>query len=320
MHGDAIAWQKAARGKLAELTGYKREGVPSAVLHSGEFKLPGGLLRRRVYLRARSGVDVPVHLISSTIRAKNMPVMICLQGTNSGVHLSWGEVHAPDDIDKQLKGYDIAVQAAKRGYLAVAIEQSGFGERGERNLAIGSEHPRTDAAMRAFLIGRSVLGERCSDVSSVVDWLIDQRKQVGIDPAHIHIMGHSAGGSVAMYAAALDERIVAVLACGCLGFIRETIGRRRNDGQQIIPGILNWMETADIVGLIAPRAFVTVAGETDHIWPASGAIKVVEEAKAVYSALGASDRIVAIGAPGGHFFRPELSWRALDDVRTKGLG
>jgi len=77
------------------------------------------------------------------------------------------------------------------------------------------------------------------------------------------------------------------------------------------------METADVIGLIAPRAFVTVAGETDHIWPASAARNVVEEARAIYSALGAAGQIDCAGASGGHFFRPELSWRTLDDVLAK---
>ena len=228
--------------------------------------------------------------------------MICLQGTNSGAHISWGETRVPDDADKKAKGYDIALQAARRGYLAVAVEQSGFGERIERDPDLQSEGSRVDAAMRAFLLGRTLIGERCSDISSVVDWLVDQQAALAIDPARIHIMGHSGGGTVAMYATALDVRIAAVLACGCLGFIRDTIGRRRDiQGQQVIPGILNWMETADIVGLVAPRAFVTVAGETDHIWPASAARHVVQEARAIYAALGAAGQIDCAGASGGIF-------------------
>jgi dienelactone hydrolase len=169
-----------------------------------------------------------------------------------------------------------------------------------------------------MLLGGSLVGERCSDVSAVIDWVLAQHAALRIDPKRIHAMGHSSGGTIAMFSAALDPRITAVLACGCVGFIRDTIGRRRDDnGQAVIPGILNWMEMADVVGLIAPRPFVTVAGDIDHIWPAAGAEAVTAEAKAVYSALRATEFIDCISAPGGHSFRPEQSWQAFANVLAR---
>jgi dienelactone hydrolase len=308
---DVSTWQAVARAKLAELSGYLRASKPPAVSHQTDAALPGGLSRRTIYLHARAGVDIPIHLIASEKPIRPRPVMICLQGTNTGAHLSWGEVLFPADVSKTALGYDIAIQAAKRGYLAVAVEQIGFGERGERQIKPRSAAPCVDATMHALLLGRSLLGERCSDVSAVIDWLVAEQDMLGIDIAQTHIMGHSAGGSVALFAAALDTRVAAVLACGCVGFIRETIGRRRDDqGQNVIPGILNWLEMGDIVGLIAPRPFITVAGESDHIWPAAGCAAVMAEATSIYSRLDAAGRLHCVSAPGGHGFRPELSWEA----------
>lgn len=307
---DAAAWQESARAKLAELTGYAHAAAPPELVQEERFPLADGLSRRRVYLRAQRGLDIPVHIIAPTTMDAPRPVMICLQGTTTGVHLCWGEVKFPDDIDKRRNGYDYATQAAKRGYIAIAIEQSCFGERTERQIRPRSPSPCIDATLHAMLLGRSLMGERCSDVSAVIDWLTAEHEALDVDPSRIHVMGHSSGGAVAMHAAALDLRIGAVLACGCLGFIRDTFGRRRDDlGQEVIPGILNWMEIADVVGLIAPRPFVTVAGQADHIWPASGATAVVAEAKKVYAALGAPEKIVCVAEPGGHTFRPVVSWR-----------
>ena len=308
---DVAAWQAQARRKLAELAGYQRIDVTPTAIHDSAVPLPGGGVRRRLYLRARRGVDLPIHIIAPSSKTPGLlPVMICLQGTNSGAHLSWGDVRLP--ADAEAKGYDFALQATARGYIAVALEQSCFGERAERIIAPRSEAPCVDATMHALLLGRSLLGERAADVSAVVDWLIAESASLGADPARIHVMGHSAGGSVALFAAALDERIGAALACGCIGPIRDTIGRRRdNQGQNVIPGILQWLELADVIGLVAPRPFATVAGESDPIWPAAGARKAVEEARAVYAALGASSRLRVESAPGAHFFRPEESWKAL---------
>lgn len=312
---DVAAWQAQARRKLAELAGYQRGDLVPPAIHDSTTALPGGGTRRRIYLRARRGVDLPIHIIAPKAPTRSapsglMPVMICLQGTNSGAHLSWGEVRMP--ADAEAKGYDFALQAAARGYIAVALEQSCFGERAERSISPRSEAPCVDATMHALLLGRSLLGERAADVSALVDWLIAESAALGADSARIHVMGHSAGGSVALFAAALDERIGAVLACGCIGPIRDTIGRRRdNQGQNVIPGILQWLELADVIGLVAPRPFATVAGEDDPIWPASGARAAIEEARAVYVALGASSRLRVESAPGAHFFRPDESWKAL---------
>jgi dienelactone hydrolase len=310
---DVAAWQTLARAKLAELAGYRREPAAPSVAHQAEFPLPNGGVRRRVYLRARAGVDIPTHLFAPRERVPAAPVMLCLQGTNGGAHLSWGEVRLPADAD--MAGYDFALQASARGYLAVAIEQSCFGERAERAIVPRSEAPCVDATMHALLLGRSLLGERCADVSAVVDWLFAEAPALAIDPARIYAMGHSAGGSVAMFAAALDPRIAGALACGCVGFVRDTIARRRdNQGQNVIPGILNWLEIADVVGLVAPRPFVTVAGETDPIWPAAGALRVCDEARAIYAKLGATKRLRCVTEPGGHMFRPQSSWEAWDST------
>lgn len=312
------SWEKSAREKLADLTGYSRDSVVPKIIGDDSFALPDGLVRRRVYLSVRTGVVVPVHLIAATTSSGPRAAMICLQGTNTGAHLSWSEARFPADVDKNAQGYDFAVQAARRGYLAVAIEQSCFGERAEQQISPRSAEPCVDATMHALLLGRSLLGERCYDVSRVCDWLIAQAKELDILPDQVHIMGHSAGGSVALFAAALDKRIGAVLACGCIGYIRETIGRRRDSqGQNVVPGILNWFELADVVGLIAPRPFVTVAGDSDHIWPSSGAKAVVEEARRIYALCGAAECIACETAPGGHMFRPELSWRTFEKTLNK---
>lgn len=306
---DVRAWQAKAREKLAELAGYQRATSIPEVVGDEIFPLPGGLVRRRIYLRIRQGVDIPIHLVASPDSAFPKPVMLCLQGTNSGAHISWGEARFPADLEKAEGSYAFALQAAERGYLAIAIEQSCFGERAEKAIRPRSAAPCVDAMMHALLLGRSLMGERCSDVSAVIDWLHAAAAALQIDTARIHAMGHSAGGSVALFSAALDERIAAVLACGCIGYIRDTIGRRRDDqGQNVIPGILSWMEMGDVIGLVAPRPLVSVAGEQDPIWPADGAAAVFADANSIYHALNAANRIVLVQEAGAHFFRPRISW------------
>ena len=216
----------------------------------------------------------------------------------------------PADPLKIAAGADYARQAVAQGYAAVCIEQSAFGERRERSLPRASADPCIDTANHALLLGRTLLGERVSDVSAVIDWLAAEAGTLALDPTRIAVMGSSSGGSTAVFAAALDPRLSAVLAGGCVGFIRETIARRGDSsGQNVVPGILNWLEFDDIVGLIAPRPFLIVSGDTDHIWPHAGAAEVVESAQQIYKAFGAGEAIRAVAASGGHRFYPKLAWQ-----------
>lgn len=312
---DPAAWQAEARSRLAALTGFRESRPTPHVIAAGEPVMADGLVRRHLYLRVGEQADVPVDLVWSAGATGPLPAMICLQGTNAGAHLSWGEARMPADPIKIAGGLDFARQAARRGYLAVCVEQMCFGERRETLLRPRSPDPCIDASMHALVLGRTLLGERVGDVASVVDWLVASAD--GADPppepARIRVMGNSAGGTTALHAGALDTRIGAVLACSCIGRIGETVAVRAHpSGQNVVPGILDWMELEDVVALIAPRPFLTVAGDRDHIWPAAMAETVVDAARGVYAAIGAPDAIAAVPVPGPHRFYPDVAWPAFD--------
>ncbi|MCX7353318.1 MAG: alpha/beta hydrolase fold domain-containing protein, partial [Alphaproteobacteria bacterium] len=313
---DPRAWQLQAREKLRALTGYPASRAAPVARNRTDHPLPGGLKRRRVYLRLWNGADAPVDAVWRKGDGRR-PVMICLQGTNSGSHLSWGEARMPPDPVKIAGGGDYARQAVARGYVAICLEQSCFGERAERHIVPRSASATIDAANHAFLLGRSLLGERAADVSSLVDWLAadgaGRGLDLAVDPARIFVMGNSAGGSVALHAASLDVRIAGVLASGCVGFVRDTIARRRDDSaQNVVPGLLNWLETDDVVALVAPRPLLVISGIRDHIFPYAGAASVVESARRVYQAMGAGGNLTAVPADGPHRFYPKVAWPAFE--------
>jgi dienelactone hydrolase len=317
---DPAQWQDAAREKLAELTGFVTSGAAPAVRRTEDREAGAGLGRKSVYLDGGPGRDLPVNLVWQDDGGWPRPVMICLQGTNSGAHMSWGEARMPADPLKIANGGDYARQAAMRGYLAVCLEQACFGERVERRLPSRAGGPCASAAHHALLLGRTLLGERAGDVSVVTTWLRENAADMGVDPEKIFVMGHSAGGSTALFAGALDTRIAGVIAAGCVGFVRDTIAARQDlEGQNVIPGILNWLEIDDVVALCAPRPFLTIAGKSDHIWPFDQAEAVVASARQVYDALGAGERIAALPGPGGHRFYPEIAWDAFAQVSDPRL-
>ena len=310
---DTHEWQRKARAKLVELTGYGRFGGGPGVNYERNLTNRDGLKHRSLYLKVRNGLDLPIRMIwdDEIQTGEPVPVFICLQGTNSGMHLSWGEYRMPADPIKIYNGADFARQIARLGYLAICLEQSCFGERQEKLLSPKSPTPCIDAANHALLFGRSLLGERVSDVSSVVNWLLEGSVGLSIDTKRIYVMGSSAGGTTALFSGALDTRISGILAAGCIGFFRDTaLVRRDNEGQNVVPGILRWFELDSVVSLCAPRPFVTVSGNEDHIWPYKGAESVVESARLVYKNLKASKVLIAAEGKGGDRFYPKIAWSA----------
>jgi pimeloyl-ACP methyl ester carboxylesterase len=84
------------------------------------------------------------------------------------------------------------------GYAVLAYDQSGFGARMTETQHFYSRYPQW-----------SHMGRMVDDVSSAVDML---QKDKIVDPDKISLYGYSMGGSVALYAAALDPRIKSVVS------------------------------------------------------------------------------------------------------------
>ena len=127
-------------------------------------------------------------------------------------------------------------QAAKKGYISVGIEQAGYGERGERKLWKRSTEKTIDASNHLLLLGKTLMGYGASDISSVIDWLLYQNNFFEVNKNRLYLFGHSSGGTLALYASALDIRIKGTLASGSVGNISETVGvRGAPSGDKIIP-------------------------------------------------------------------------------------
>ena len=150
------------------------------------------------------------------------------------------------------------------------------------------------------------------------DILGKEIKDMGLDPARIHVMGNSAGGEAGLYAAALDSRIGAVIASGCVGAYRDTIGCRSGCADAVIPGILQWLENDDVLRLCAPRPLVVVSGVNDHLYPFSGAAAMAAAAGDIYGAMGVPEMLCAVSGPGGHRFYPDQVWPAFMEMTGQG--
>tara|TARA_R110000782_G_scaffold137977_17_gene230490 strand:+ start:5245 stop:6351 length:1107 start_codon:yes stop_codon:yes gene_type:complete len=311
-------WQIKAREKLIELMSYDRSLIKVNEKYKKQLPSIKGVKRLRYYLEGFDGNDIPVTLLWSD-KVNIHSILICLAGSASGVHLLWGESLMPSDPDRLLMGADVGLQAVENGFLAVCIEQRCFGEREERELKPRSSARCVDSFMHSLLIGRTLIGENVTDVSTVISWLETYSLPAEVtNRKNVWLYGHSTGGTHAVYSAAVDERIKGVIASGCISPITESLLKRRNpEGDAILPGFLKWFEYHDLVCLCAPKPFIAIGGKKDHIFPYPEMLKVIKKASQVYKVFNAENNIHVITGHEGHRMYTEEMWHIVKNYVPK---
>jgi len=113
-------------------------------------------------------------------------------------------------------------------------------------------------SLRAFLVGKTIIGLRIDDTIRAMDWL-SSRKDV--DRKAITVYGNGPLGMVALHAAALDTRISKVVAANTLASYLMIVDQpvHRNVSEVVIPGVLLYYDTDDLLIALHPRPVVYVS-------------------------------------------------------------
>ena len=272
---------------------------------------------RQFLFRAEPHADVPGHLLTprGAPPAAGWPVMICLQGHSTGMHISLGRAKFEGDQAGIDGGRDLALQALRRGMAALVMEVRCFGLRqdgrpsGIQMGIAGCRH----AAMAALLLGRTAIGERCWDIARAID-LVESGALGSLDARRIGITGNSGGGTLSYWAACLDERIAACMPSCYFCPMADSIGRIGHCECNYVPGALLEFDLPDLAGLIAPRPLVIVAGQRDEIFPVEAVRRGFRTVQRIYAAAGRADACRLCVGPEGHRYYPDLAWPALAEL------
>lgn len=296
-------WKIKSRKKLIELLKIKND-LYCKEISTQNIKINNELLRKKIYIEFAKNRQAPIDIITDRNRTSFKGIIICMQGTNSGAHLNIGKKLMPADVYKLNNKSDIAIQAAKFGFIAVSFERIGFGERREQNLKKANTSPTLDISMHFLMNGKTLLGETVNEILTLSKWLSKR-----FNNTNIWLKGYSAAGTAAITAAAVDEKNIKGIAVGgCVGPIFETLLKRGSTGYNDIPEIVNYFDFDTIISLISPRPCIIVAGKHDHIWPHKLAIKVINKAKKVFNEDNANDKLILLKGLKGHTYYPELLW------------
>jgi dienelactone hydrolase len=205
------------------------------------------------------------------------------------------------------RGEHVHITLARDGFVVLAYDQIGFGTRIEEAEKFYERHPHW-----------SLLGKMVADARSAVDVLL---KQPWVDPDRVFVLGYSLGGSVALHAAALDERIAGVVSVAGFTPMRLDTASKGTGGiarysqwHALLPrlGFFVGQEERvpydyhEVLGLIAPRPVLAVAPRGDIEATFADVMAALDRVEKVYTLLGAPGKLLRFTPDDYNRYSPEL--------------
>ena len=307
---DFVRWQRAFRPRLCQALGIDVIETALAGYQPKARRLKrqdlGDHVREEWVLQTEPTVRLPFYLLRPKGVRGPLPLVLTPHGHNHP-HIYAGIARTKDEENSIRDGErDIAVQAVREGYLAIAPTTRGFGET--RTAADLKEEKLSSCRtmlVHGLLVGRTPVGERVWDMSRLIDWALAEQDA---DPRRIAITGNSGGGTVSLFAAACEVRItVAVPSCFFCTFAG-SIGSIFHCDCNYVPGILRLGEMDDVAGLIAPRPVSIIAGKEDGIFPIRHVRTAFRRLKHIYAVAGVPNLCQLHVGDGGHRYYKAGAW------------
>jgi dienelactone hydrolase len=148
------------------------------------------------------------------------------------------------------------------------------------------------------MLGLNTLTLNVFDLMRCIDYLTTRPE---VDPERIGCAGLSYGGTLTLFASALDERIKVAVVSGYLtSLFEQALVRGDTCGQQTVPQLLRWGELSDVACLVAPRALLIESGTDDQGFGIAAARQAFAEVQRLYDVLSIPERVAQHVFEGGH--------------------
>jgi len=284
-------WRQRLKTVFTELLGGFPEKAPDLNAKVIEETDCGDYIRQRVEYTSSAPFVFPAYILIPKHAQGKLPAVIACHGHGYGSKDLVGL--NPDGSPKQGDpGYqkNFAIELVKRGFLVAAPELLGFGDMRLRENT--GQDPNQNSCYRIatnlLMAGKTLAGQRIDQIRRTIDYLATRPDA---DTDRIGVMGISGGGLVCSYAAAVDERLKAVVVSGYTNTFQKSILSIHHCIDNFIPGILNYAEMPDLISLIAPRPLMIESGTKDHIFPIEATREALGKIGQVYALLNARDRL-----------------------------
>jgi len=270
-------------------------------------KSDGFILEKFVF---DNGVDsrVPGYLLIPENATEPAPAILVMHGHGSSKENILGTEPSSQSVGPML---------ARNGFVVMAIdsyfngERRGTGPAGRMEMQRGEGVKRMDQELSLFKInlwfGRSLWGMQLRDEQIALDYLTSRPE---VDKSRIGATGMSMGSTRSWWLAAIDDRVKVVVGVACFTRYKELIAQRRLRAHGIyyfVPGMLQHFDTEAVMGLIAPRPFLALTGDSDGGSPLDGIYVLEKKLKDVYSLYGKADNFRSIIYKNtGHVYTDEM--------------
>lgn len=307
-------WKNEIKAKFCELIGLDKIKENACELN---FEIESevqkdGYKQIRFTIESEKDCVIPVYILIPDSGKDKYPVAITMQGHSSGFHNSIGEPKSEKEEEYALGRGQFAVQAVKRGYIAVAIEQRGMGELRPLEHLRNMSQMCAYEAMTAIMMGRTLVAERVWAISRVIDALSNFSQ---CDLSDIFITGNSGGGTISYYAACLDERIkLSAPSCAVCTY-KGSILNIFHCACNYIPDAYNWFEMGDLSCMIAPRKLLVISGKDDAIFPIDEAKKAYITIQKIFEKEGVPQNCKMLVTDKDHYWYEDVVWNGIKQMR-----
>ena len=307
-------WRKAFDGRLRALLGRFPEPVPLEP-EIAETVDCDDHVREKVYFDSEKYATVAAYvLIPKDLRpGERRPGILAAHGHGRGKADICG-VYATEEEQQHVQAlnYDYARQFARRGYVVIAPDWRGFGERSSpADWARPGRDPCNVNYMAMGYLGYHLLALQVWDGMKCVDYL---QSRPEVDPERLGVGGLSFGGTMTTYLAALEPRLKVACISGYVSTVKGDAitmrGKGNFCGAQYMPGLLTIGDIPEVAGLIAPKPLCVEMGEEDQCFVIDDAKAAFAQVERIYAAAGASDRLISDVFAGGHEWsgRKSFAW------------
>ncbi|ACS84488.1 dienelactone hydrolase [Musicola paradisiaca Ech703] len=206
--------------------------------------------------------------------------------------------------DKFFTGRFVGDELAKRGYVVLAVDALGWGDRGplkyEQQQALASNF---------YNLGRSLAGLMAYEDMRSLDFLASLPQ---VDPKRIGIVGFSMGAYRAWQLAALSDKAAVTAAIAWMGTYDglmvpgNNVLRGQSAFYMLHPGLSARLDFPDVASIAAPKPMLFFNGGKDSLFPARAVQAAYSRMHRIWLSQQADDRLVTkIWPELGHVFYQE---------------
>lgn len=307
---DFNIWREKARKKFFELLLQKVDNTPFEPKVMEEVDKGKYLAKKVVFNLTKESRVVSLMLVP---KGKGpFPAVLLLHDHGARFDIGKEKMIEPWDNEERIKSAKawsekffskrfVGDELAKKGYVVLAVDAFGWGDRGSLTYEI-----QQAVASNFFNLGSSLAGLVAYEDVRASEFLASLPE---VDKNRIGALGFSMGAFRAWQVAALTD-IISCAVCVCwMTTIKGVMipGNNILRGQSayfmLHPGVFNYFDFPDIASIACPKPMLFFNGEKDTLFPVDSVKEAYEKMRRIWASQNAADKLTTkIWEGEGHVF------------------